>query len=209
MNADLRAKVRGWLTPIHWRDGLMAAPALIVILLVGIAMDLQVHAVVAAGAALSVGFGASRTFFSLRCGATIAAALGTAAAAMAGSLLGGHELPYLIGCAVLAGGNAAFATRDQTVWWLALQVAIAFLIAGHFPRTLAQATLRAELVLPGGAIQIAIVMTLDRIIPYDRRTPPPPNAAASEPIAPFVIRAAICVPLALVVARSMHIEYEY
>lgn len=82
--------------PVYWNQALLCAPALPLILLTGLAVNRLVPAVVASGAALSTGFGASRTLLGQRWGAMIAATLGMAASSFAGSLLGGHAALHLV-----------------------------------------------------------------------------------------------------------------
>ncbi len=212
MAEDWREKIKQWVTPVYWREALCGVPALPVILLLGIASGRLLPSLVAAGAAFSVGLGAARSLNGHRWGAMIAATLGMTASALLGSALGNHGALALIVSGLLAGITAALAARNQNWWWVSLQLTIAFLVASHFPGTILVAAARAALVFAGGAIQIAFVATLAWLIPgAGNPLPPQPQMKPLAALWPLITtaRAALCTPVALIAAQSLHLKNDY
>lgn len=85
----------------------------------------ELDGVVAAGAALSVGFGASRELHGRRWRAMLAATLGISLAAGIGSLVGLVPWLLMLCMGAAAAACAALDLLDDDLWWVSLQVAIA------------------------------------------------------------------------------------
>jgi hypothetical protein len=204
--------IRGQTRPFHWREASFCAPALPILLGLGLWSGHLLPSVIAAGAAFSVGFGASRELRGRRLTAMIVAALGMSVAAFIGSLAG-QSLPVLIVLAGMAGAScAALALFDEDMWWISLQVVIAMLVASHYPGSIIAALDRAVTVLGGGLVQIASVALLSRLAPRAKRvlgaSPAKPRPAQWLLIA-HVTRAAICVPAAIVAAHMLGLANSY
>ncbi len=111
----------------------------------------------AAGGALSVGFGAFQQLSSLRSLPMILAAIGMALSTLVGSVLGAHALPFALLLGLWAGFCGLATTLGAGAWWTVLQWVIAMLVAGSRPGSLVAGGERAILVLAGGALQVVIV----------------------------------------------------
>lgn len=112
---------------------------------------------VAAGGALSVGFGAFQQLSALRALPMILAAIGMALSTLVGSALGAHALPFALLLGLWAGFCGLATTLGAGAWWTVLQWVIAMLVAGSRPGTLVDGAERALLVLAGGGLQVLIV----------------------------------------------------
>jgi len=198
--------------PVYWREAALCAPALPLLLLIGLSTGQIAYGAVAAGAAFSVGFGAARDLRGRRWGAMLAAVVGTTATAFIGCLAGQWEIVLLPVAALAAAACAALALYDEDLWWVSLQMVIALLVAGHYSGPLPAAGLRALTVFVGGMTQVLVVMALARLAPAAAGRLPP--AAPKPPpdrrlVVSHTIRAAICVGLALAVAWKLGLANSY
>jgi uncharacterized membrane protein YccC len=149
-------------SPLRWNNGgigtaLLCLPAIALSLAVGIAFGQPAGGMVAAGGALSVGFGAFQQLSSLRALPMILAAIGMAISTLVGSVLGAHSLPFALLLGLWAGFCGLATTLGAGAWWTVLQWVIAMLVAGSRPGTLLAGAERAILVLAGGGLQVLIV----------------------------------------------------
>jgi uncharacterized membrane protein YccC len=149
-------------SPLRWSNGgvgtgLLCLPAIALSLATGIGLGQPAGGMVAAGGALSVGFGAFQRLSSLRALPMILAAIGMALSTLVGSALGAHALPFALLLALWAGFCGLATTLGAGAWWTVLQWVIAMLVAGSRPGTLLAGAERALLVLAGGALQVLIV----------------------------------------------------
>jgi hypothetical protein len=155
-------------SPLRWSaqgsaTALACLPAIGIPLIVGISLGQAPAGMVAAGGALSVGFGAYQQLSSTRALPMVLAALGMTLAALLGSVLGGHALAFAAMLAVWAGFCGLVTTLGAGAWWTVLQWVIAMLLAGSRPGGLAAGFERALLVLAGGALQTLIVSAAWRL----------------------------------------------
>ncbi len=169
-------------SPLRWNnDGVGTAvlclPAIALSLAAGIAVGQPAAGMVAAGGALSVGFGAFQQLSTLRPLPMILAAIGMAVSTLVGSVLGAHALPFALLLALWAGFCGLATTLGAGAWWTVLQWVIAMLVAGSRPGTLLAGVERALLVLAGGALQVLIVSAAHalHLLP-DATTQPLPRA---------------------------------
>lgn len=150
-------------SPLRWNSGgsirtaLLCLPAIALSLTAGIALGQPAAGMVAAGGALSVGFGAFQQLSSLRALPMILAAIGMAISTLVGSALGAQALPFALLLALWAGFCGLATTLGAGAWWTVLQWVIAMLVAGSRPGTLLAGAERGLLVLTGGGLQLAIV----------------------------------------------------
>jgi hypothetical protein len=207
-------RARDFLTgqPLYWREASLCAPAIPLILLAGVALHQIGYAAVATGAAFSVGFGAARDLRGRRWGAMIAASAGTTLAAFVGCLAG--QWPWaLIGLAGLAAvACAMLALEDEDLWWVALQMVVALLVAGHFAGPLHAAVLRSAAVLAGGVLQLLVVMVMARLIPSAAQRLPPGPPKPPSPRSLYIghaARAAVCVCFTLWLAGRLGLANGY
>ena len=169
-------------SPLRWNNGgvgtaLVCLPAIALCLAAGIALGQPAAGMVAAGGALSVGFGAFQQLSALRALPMILAALGMAVSTLVGSVLGGHALPFALLLTLWAGFCGLATTLGAGAWWTVLQWVIAMLVAGSRPGTLLAGAERALLVLAGGGLQVLIVGAAHslRLLP-EAATQPLPRA---------------------------------
>jgi hypothetical protein len=155
-------------SPLRWSahgsaTALYCLPAIGIPLIVGIGLGQAPAGMVAAGGALSVGFGAYQQLSSTRALPMVLAALGMALAAWLGSVLGGNALGFAAMLAVWAGFCGLVTTLGAGAWWTVLQWVIAMLVAGSRPGGIIAGFERALLVLAGGALQTLIVSAAWRL----------------------------------------------
>jgi hypothetical protein len=155
-------------SPLRWSaegpgTALACLPAIALSLAAGIAIGQPAVGMVAAGGALSVGFGAFQQLSQNRAAPMVLAALGMAAAALLGSVLGGHALAFAVMLALWVGFLGLATTLGAGAWWSILQWVIALLVASSRPGGLTAGVERALLVLAGGALQTLIVSAVWRL----------------------------------------------
>jgi len=203
-------RVRELAQPFRAREAAICAPAIALLLATGGALGRPVESAVAAAAAFSVGFGAHRGFRGTRWAAMVGAALGMTAAAFLGSLLGGWPLAFLLLSGAVGAVVAWLALHDENIWWMALQCAIAFFVAGYFAGPPDEAVLRAGIVAIGGAAQILLVAVLRGFLFEGVALPAGQPAAPRPPLLhSHALRAAISVALATFVADRLGLANGY
>ncbi len=145
-------------------EAIPAVPAVAVILSAGVATHHAPAALIAAGGAMSIGFGAYKKVEGSPLPATVLATIGCALAAVAGSLLG-HSLATLtIATLVAATLSSFFASVNEGPRWIAMETTIALLIAGTFPATPLGALARGGFILSGGALQLVTISGIQRLL---------------------------------------------
>lgn len=198
--------------PFHWRLGLVGIPGVAIVLVVGRLITDPLHAAIAAGAAFSVGFGLSRDLFGCRWGAMAAAMFGMATAGALGTLAGSSFVILALVSAALAALCALFALADEDLWWVTLQIVIAFMMAGYFPGGLEAAGVRTLAVIAGGTVEIAMVAAIASLLPTPLQRLPLAvgrrDVERSLAIA-HTMRAALAVLLSLSAASSIGLAFDY
>ncbi|OJU10696.1 MAG: hypothetical protein BGN86_00885 [Caulobacterales bacterium 68-7] len=178
--ASLSDHVRNAVAPFRWREALNCAPAIALLLIAGLVIGKPLEGAIAAGAAFSVGFGAYRRIRSKPWLAMSLTAAAMTAAAFLGSTIGQYPLPFTLCSATLAALVAWFALYEENIWWIALETAIAFFVAGYFAGPLDVALDRALAVAIGGTVQTLLVGFL-----REREGPIP----AQAPVRPALFQA--------------------
>jgi hypothetical protein len=108
----------------------------------------------AAGGAVTTGFGAKQSIDDSRLLPMIFVALGMAFAAFLGVLIG-HENYLLVFVTALWGfGYGMLTTREAGYSWVGQQCVVTFLVASAFPAPVKAAGTRALLIFAGGVIQL-------------------------------------------------------
>jgi hypothetical protein len=155
--SSLREVSRFDSSKLDLRTALSCLPAIAAPLIAGFWLG-QREGLVAAGGAMSVGFGSWQRISRSRIAPLLCASFGMALAAALGTLVGGSGL-----FVALAVGGWGFLcgvlwALDAGAWWVCLQCAIALLIAAAFSGGLPAAALRACLVLTGGLLQTLVAL---------------------------------------------------
>jgi hypothetical protein len=182
---------------------------------------------VAAGGAMSVGFGSWQRISRSKTVPLLCASFGMALAAAIGTLVGNAGLS--IGLTMGAWGFlcGVLWALDAGAWWVCLQCVIALLLAAAFPGGLANAALRACVVLTGGLLQTLAALILqpepgeptpwsqaqriDWHRPGLRRALQRlrPHIAPSSPAFRYGVRLAITLGLCAGVTRSLSLRQWY
>jgi len=140
-------------------------PALVIVLALGLLAGLPAAGAVAAGGALTVGFGAFQRLTTSRAVPMLFAFAGIGASTFLGTLTGGSA-PLTIALALLYGFWCGMLPAvSMGAFWIGQQCTIYFLIAGAFHGGIDQALARMALVLAGGMVQIAVfgaIVTAER-----------------------------------------------
>ncbi|EIC83831.1 FUSC family protein [Serratia sp. M24T3] len=124
------------------------------ILALGFYFNRQPQATLMASGALSLSFGANKTWKGSTFVVLMATAFGLSIAAILGSLAGNSHMLYMAGAVLLTGFYIVISDINSSVGWIFLQSSIAFLVAGFFPGSLQQAADRAALMGIGSVLQI-------------------------------------------------------
>ena len=158
---DLELKRVDW-SKCQWRIALRRVPAITLLLLVGVMYNQPAAGVLAAGAALSVGFSGMRQLSHSRLQAMLATTLVMAVSTLAGCLIGEFQ-PALLPATFLFGfASGLLAVVDEDAGWITMQGAIAYLIASAFPSALGDALLRAAFIALGGIAQAFCILLIWR-----------------------------------------------
>jgi Fusaric acid resistance protein-like len=141
------------------RTALSCLPAIAAPLIAGFWLG-QREGLVAAGGAMSVGFGSWQRISRSRIAPLLCASFGMAVAAAVGTLVGNSGLSTALTVGAWGFLCGVLWALDAGAWWVSLQCAIALLIAAAFSGGLAAAGLRACLVLTGGLLQTLCALIL-------------------------------------------------
>lgn len=195
---------------IYWRESILCSPAMLLVLFLSFNFE-PMHAVAMVGAAFSVGFGASRTLQGYRWGAVVASVLGMALAAFAGSILGSEGVWLYVMVAILASCCAILTIYNNDLWWVSLQIVIAFLVASYYPQDIGLAMERAGLVLLGGGVQFLGMLWTAKLMPNVALPLPMMNTVrmSLRQQVRFVVATSLAVILSLWAARSAGLANDY
>lgn len=201
LRAGFRLDLRGAFLPM---------PAMALLLVGGTSFGLAEPASIAAGAAFSVGFGATKRLWHSRWNTMALTAVGMTIVAFFGTLIGHDPRMALAATAVMGGLCGALIQRDTNLWWVWLQIVIAFLLALRFPGSVTDAAGRASLVLLGAVLQIGAVWGMLRTVDEAKTImATPPGPVTRLEIALHALRAAVCITTAVLVSRATGIAHGY
>lgn len=192
-----------------WRGAVVAMPALFMLLLAGVLGGAHVAASIAAGAAFAVGFGATKRVRHRHLDAMLLTGVGMMVVSILGTLAGRDPLLELMVTMIMGGLCGALIRWDTALWWVWLQVIIAFLLAANYPGGLADGLHRAALVTLGTGVQIATVWLMKRRIDAPATVSPPEDDVRAKDMALHALRGAICIGAALLASRAAHLVHQY
>jgi hypothetical protein len=141
------------------RTTLCCMPAIAAPLIAGFWFGAR-EGLVAAGGAMSVGFGSWQRISRSRLLPLLCASFGMALAAALGTLVGNSGVSVALTISAWGFLCGVLWALDAGAWWVCLQCAIALLIAAAFAGGLASAALRGFLVLTGGLLQTLFALLL-------------------------------------------------
>ncbi len=154
---------------------LYSLPGIIIIYAVGLYFDSIIYTSIAAGGAVTAGYGANKKILKYPLAPMFIAVIGMSICAWIGSLTG-HFFPlYILGSMMFASLCALVALIDQNAWWIVIQWAIAFFVAGYYAGDMHAATQRAFFILIGGLFQCLCIIFLLRKLSFHRNIMKPKN----------------------------------
>jgi hypothetical protein len=151
----------------NWNNQTFRADLILILpvaicLAVGLCIGRPGVGMIAAGGAMTAGFGAKQSIDDSRLLPMVFVSLGMAFAAVLGVVVG-HTNLLLVPIAALWGFGYGMLTRREAGYsWVGQQCVITFLVASAFPASVEDALDRALLILTGGALQVLSAATLLR-----------------------------------------------
>ena len=147
----------------QWKPALRRVPAIVLLLAAGVCLKQPAAAVLAAGTALSVGFGASRQFLGSRLLAMVMTTLSMSVAAFAGTIIGNVYFGTLLATAISGYVFASLTFVGEDLGWIAMQGVIALLIGTSFASTVQDGLIRSGFIFIGGVVQILFISLIWRL----------------------------------------------
>ena len=154
----------------EWRASLLCLPAIAIALAAPLAVGHRYAALVMAGSAQSVGFGAFQRPLWFRGGPMVLATLGMALSAAVGELAANHPWVLLVLVTFWAFCYGMSGAISSPASWVGQQCCIFLIVSSAVRGTPHGAAIRAAGVLMGGCLQFLCVMLLWRFFPPARTT---------------------------------------
>ena len=146
-----------------FRYDLIFVPPVAFCLGVGLWSHHPAAGMIAAGGAVTVGFGAKQSIDDSPLLPMLFVSLGMAVAAFLGVIIGHANLFLVVMAALWGFGYGMLTTREAGYSWVGQQCVITFLVASAFPASVEAAGDRAMLILAGGTLQLLSAATLLRL----------------------------------------------
>jgi hypothetical protein len=157
------------LTAFSLRLPLISTVAVALCLVVGIAVGHPGGALLAAGGAFTVGFGANQRISDSRLLPIVLAIFAMSTATLAGTLVGHRGYALILASAVAAAIYGVLTIRHSGLAWVGQQAAVTLFVSSAFPLGPHAAFLRAGLTALGGVVQLLITAFGLRMLPELRR----------------------------------------
>lgn len=153
----------------HWENlslctDIVLMVAIAVCLGIGLTCGHPGAGMIAAGGAMTVGFGAKQDIDGSPLLPMIFVSLGMAVSTFIGMIAGHGSLILVLIAAFWGFGYGMISNRPSGYVWVAQQCVVTLLVASAFPFSGRDAAVRAALILAGGAIQIVIASILLRLL---------------------------------------------
>src|SRR5215469_13701982 len=146
-----------------FREDLIFVLPIAVCLCVGLAVGHQAAGMIAAGGAMTIGFGAKQDIDDSELLPMIFGTLGISFSTFVGMVVG-HENYLLVGMAALWGfGYGMLSTREAGYGWVGQQCVVMLVVGSAFPASAEASAQRSLLVLAGGALQVLSSSVLLRL----------------------------------------------
>jgi hypothetical protein len=184
---------------------LIRVAAMAAALAFGVATGRVVPGALAAGGAFLVGFGASLDLFESHPLRLAIVALLSSAAAIAGSVAASNDLLVVLVAAGLGAVCGAAASRDAGRAWIALQCALAGVVATTYPASFTGAAARVQYILAGGIAQ-AVVLSVARLVWRPVSAVAPRDATL---VPRYALHLAIALGMAMALERAFHVRNGY
>jgi uncharacterized membrane protein YccC len=154
----------------EWRASLLCLPAIVIALAGALVLGHRYAALVIAGSAQSVGFGAFQRPLWFRGGAMVLATLGMALSAAVGELAANSPWVLLMLIAFWAFCYGMSGAVSSPASWVGQQCCVFLIVSSAVPGRPHEAALRAAGVFIGGFLQFLCILLLWRFFPPARST---------------------------------------
>jgi hypothetical protein len=154
---------------LNYRLPLVSASAVALCLIVGILAGHPGGALVSAGGALTIGFGANQRISDSRLLPMLFAVFGMASATLAGTLVGHDGFALILASACSAAIYGVLTVRHAGLAWVGQQASVALFVASAFPTGPHRALERAGLIVIGGLAQVLITSAGLHLMPELRK----------------------------------------
>jgi hypothetical protein len=154
----------------EWRASLLCLPAIVIALAGALVLGHRYAALVIAGSAQSVGFGAFQRPLWFRGGAMVLATLGMALSAAVGELAANSPWVLLVLIAFWAFCYGMSGAVSSPASWVGQQCCVVLIVSSAVPGRPHEAALRAAGVFIGGFLQFLCILLLWRFFPPARST---------------------------------------
>jgi uncharacterized membrane protein YccC len=154
----------------EWRASLLCLPAIVIALAGALVLGHRYAALVIAGSAQSVGFGAFQRPLWFRGGAMVLATLGMALSAAVGELAANSPWVLLVLIAFWAFCYGMSGAVSSPASWVGQQCCVFLIVSSAVPGRPHEAALRAAGVFIGGFLQFLCILLLWRFFPPARST---------------------------------------
>ncbi len=156
-------------TQLNLELPLVSAAAVALCVFTGIALGHPGGALVAAGGALTIGFGANQRIADSRLWPMIAAIFAMSSATLAGTLAGHRSYGILIASACASALYAVLTIRHSGLAWVGQQAAVSLFVASAFPQGPKLSFQRAGLIAIGGLVQLVFTSAGLHLLPELRK----------------------------------------
>lgn len=146
-----------------FRDDLLFLPPIATCLGIGLLSHHPAAGMIAAGGAMTAGFGAKQSIDDSPLLPMLFVSLGMALCAFLGVVIGHTNHLLVLVSALMGFGYGMLTTREAGYSWVGQQCVIVFLVASAFPADVEAAGKRAGLILAGSAIQLLSSAVLLRL----------------------------------------------
>ena len=143
----------------------VSAGAVAVCLVIGIGLGHPGGALIAAGGAFTIGFGANQRISDSRVWPMVLATLSLGAATLTGTLVGHRGYALIVASAAAAAVYGVLTIRNAGLAWVGQQAAVALFVASAFPSGPKHSFERAGLIVAGGVVQMIMTTAGLRLIP--------------------------------------------
>ncbi|WP_392566115.1 FUSC family protein [Utexia brackfieldae] len=149
---------------------LYCLPGIILIYIIGLNYLGLLPTSIAASGAVTVGYGANKKLVDLPFAPMFIAIIGMSITTFLGSVLGHYYLALVIVGMLMGALCSLVGLVDASAWWIIVQWAIGFFVAGYYADSFSVATQRASLILLGGLFQAVCIMLLLQKTNFERNT---------------------------------------
>lgn len=150
---------------MEFRLPAVSAAAVALCLVVGIGLGHPGGALIAAGGAFTIGFGANQRISDSRVWPMVLATLSLGVATLTGTLFGHRGYALIVASAAAAAIYGVLTIRNAGLAWVGQQAAVALFVASAFPSGPKHSFERAGLILAGGLVQMLMTTAGLELIP--------------------------------------------